>query len=80
MFIEITDTKGALTTEGKIIAEEEPLPSSVVLTQGEHGTAWQRWHGVETLWHRMGGGKARTWAEMLAERNLVLVYDAEERA
>lgn len=56
-----------------------PPPGSVVLTQGEHGTAWQR-HFHDGLWHSSRGGRAKGWAEMLAERNLVLVYLAEERA
>lgn len=74
--IPVTDTRGNLLladSEG-----EEPLPGSVVLINGEYGTAWQR-HFSDGLWHRTGGGRAKTWAEMLWHRNLVLVYDAPER-
>lgn len=58
----------------------EPHPGSVVLTNGEFGTAWQR-HGVDGLWHstrRTGGPK--TWEWLLTKRHLVLVYDAREQA
>lgn len=56
----------------------EPNCGSVVLTQGEFGTAWQRQFSTG-LWHRAGGGKPHDWAWMLTQRNLVLVYDAAER-
>lgn len=57
---------------------DEPLPGSIVLTEGEHGTCFQR-HFSDGLWHSTRGGRARRWAELLTRNNLVLVYDAEER-
>lgn len=74
--IPMTDGRGALLqdTEGCI----EPLPGSVVLTEGKHGTAWQRFFS-DGKWHPTRGGGSRTWEQMLSKRNLVLVYDAPER-
>ena len=71
----ITDAQGRFPSHEY---DREPNPGSVVLTSGEYGTAWQRYFS-DGKWHRVGGGRARRWAEMLAERNLVLVYDARER-
>lgn len=73
--VQITDDRGAFPNHAY---DREPHPCSVVLSDGEHGTAWQRYVS-DGLWHRVGGGKGRTWEEMLAKRNLVLVYDAPER-
>lgn len=73
--VQITDDKGKFPNHAY---DREPQPGSVVLSDGEHGTAWQRYFS-DGLWHRVGGGKARTWAEVLTKRNLVLVYDAPER-
>ena len=58
----------------------EPLPGSVVLTNGLHGTAWQR-HFTDGLWHRTGSNPSRpkTWEWFLTQRNLVLIYNAEPR-
>jgi hypothetical protein len=56
----------------------EPLPSSIVLTQGLHGTGWQR-HYADGKWHRLGGGTPVTWEFLLKQKGLVLVYDADER-
>ncbi len=74
--IPITDDRGKclLPTDDCF----EPEPSSIVLTNGQYGTAWQR-HFADGLWHRVGGNRAFTWERMLQERNLVLVYDAEPR-
>lgn len=58
--------------------EPEPLPDSVVLTDGPHGHAFQR-HG-DGLWYPVKGTRGRTWEEMMGNRNLVLVYDAEPRS
>lgn len=73
--IQITDTRGAFPNHAY---DRQPEPGSVVLSGGEHGTAWQRYFS-DGMWHRVGGGKARTWTELLAKRNLVLVYDAPVR-
>lgn len=56
----------------------EPLPGSVVLTDGLHGTAWQR-HFSDGKWHSSRGGKPQEWDAILAQHNVVLAYDAEER-
>lgn len=58
--------------------DREPEPGSVVLTEGEHGTAWQRLF-TDGKWHRVLGGPPRTWEFMLTRRNVVLVYDAAPR-
>lgn len=57
----------------------EPSPSSIILVDGKWGTAWQRHHG-DGLWHSTGHAKPRTWAWLVNnKRNIVLVYDADER-
>lgn len=65
---------------GKVVADDisEPPPGSVALSGGPHGTAWQR-HFKDGRWHRTGGGRGRTWREVMAHRNLVLVYVASVR-
>jgi hypothetical protein len=75
--IPLTDHRGML-----LIPKEdnfEPYRSSIVMTEGLHGTAWQR-HFADGLWHSTRGGRPKTWYELTKKRNLVLVYDAEERA
>lgn len=70
----ITDERGVLLTRDGT----QPLPGSVVLTEGEHGTAWQLFFS-DGLWHSTRGGRPKTWAEMTQKRNLVLVYEAPPR-
>jgi hypothetical protein len=67
---------------GKPVSRDipEPEPGSVVLINGEFGTAFQRYFGGDGLWHRVGGGRGKTWQQMLTQRNLVLVYRAAVRA
>lgn len=72
--IPITDDRGRL-----LVPTNQPLPGSVVLTDGEHGTAWQR-HFFDGRWHPTRGGRSLTWAQLILRRNLVLVYDAAPRA
>lgn len=80
MILPLTDDRGKILIPWYADPEEEPLPGSVVLRQGLHGTAFQRFF-TDGPWHPVLPGRpAKTWAEMLCERNLVLVYDAEERA
>lgn len=55
----------------------EPNIDSVVLSDGPHGMAWQRYS--DGLWYPLRSRKGRTWAEVLRCRNLVLVYDAPPR-
>lgn len=75
--IQITDTYGRANED--FIGEGEPLPGSVVLDNGEWGTAWQR-HFSDGLWHSTRCGKPKTWEQMLQlKRNMVLAYDADER-
>lgn len=69
----ITDDRGRM-----LVRTPQPLPGSIMLTDGEHGTAWQR-HFYDGLWHSTRGGPAQPWAKMIARRNLVLVYDAPAR-
>lgn len=75
--IQITDHRGKFPNHAY---DHEPNPGSVVLTNGEFGTAWQRMFS-NGLWYPVAGplGSGRTWEEMLAERNLVLVYDSPMR-
>jgi hypothetical protein len=74
--IPITDSIGKPVLHN---AKVEPHPASVILTQGEFGSAWQRFFS-DGLWHPVRGGRPRTWEWLTTQRNLVLVYDAEERA
>lgn len=77
---EIPQVKQLTNFYGAVVAAtDQPHPGSVVLSGGPHGTAWQR-HFSDGLWHRTGGGRGRTWREVMAHRNLVLVYDAVPRA
>lgn len=75
--IPITDDVGRVLVPGE---EFEPLPGSIILTQGAWGTAHQKFFS-DGLWYPASprGGGGRTWESMLTERNLVLVYDAAER-
>lgn len=75
--IPITDHQGHVLVPGE---EFEPLPGSIVLTQGAWGTAHQKFFS-DGLWYAVGRASipGRTWESMLTERNLVLVYDAPER-
>lgn len=75
--IEVTDAHGKTSVADWL--NEEPHPGSVLLTDGEFGTAWQRYFN-DGLWHRVGGGGAgKPWMFFLTKRNVVLVYDAHER-
>lgn len=66
--------------QGKMIWNDvaEPHPGSVVLTNGIHGTAYQRLF-KDGLWHSAVSPVGFTWEDMLGERNLMLAYDAPER-
>lgn len=72
--IQITDEYGRFPNHAY---DREPEPASVVLTQGEFGTAWQR-HFNDGLWHSRGR-PPRTWDSLIRCRNVVLVYDAPVR-
>lgn len=74
--VTVTDSTGVLVLEGEDATE--PLPGSVILTEGPHGTAWQRFF-TDGKWHRVSGGPAREWRFFLTKRNVVLVYDAPPR-
>lgn len=75
--IAVTDDAGRPCLPGDEMYE--PLPASIVLTKGRFGSAWQRYFS-DGLWYPVGGGKPRTWEQMCADRGVVIVYDAEERA
>lgn len=79
-YIPVTDDTGSLVNPWNTDSDEasEPLPDSVVLTDGPHGHAWQR--HLDGLWYPVKSSKGRTWAEVLTNRNVVLVYDAEPRS
>lgn len=74
--IPLTDARGA-----PLVPEEdlnEPAPGSIVLTSGLTGTAWHRW-ASDGKWHSTTGVVARWAALITRHRNVVLVYEAEER-
>ncbi len=72
----ITDTHGnVITIPGR---GKEPEPGSIVLTQGQFGTAWQRSFD-DGMWHRVGGGRPRDWAWMLQQNRVFLSYNAPKR-
>ena len=75
--IPITGTAGEVVAPMRFVTDE-PHPGSVVLTEGEFGTAWQRFFS-DGRWHPVRGGGSKTWDQLVARRNLVLVYDAPER-
>lgn len=75
MLTPITDTHGNLLHPG---FTQEEHPGSIVMTDGEWGTAWQR-HFSTGLWHPTRGGGSRPWAYLLQRRNLMLVYSASPR-
>lgn len=57
----------------------EPRVGSVVLSDGLHGTAWQR-RFSDGLWTSAMTGQAKTWEVLIqSRRSLVLVYEAEPR-
>lgn len=71
----ITDTAGRLLIPAD---GTQPKPGSVLLTDGIHGTAWQRFFS-DGRWHPTRGGGSCSWEELLNRRNVVLVYDAPRR-
>lgn len=73
MLTPITDTYGNL-----LVPSTQPHPGSIVLTDGEWGTAWQR-HFSTGRWHPTRGGGSKDWADLLQRRNLMLVYAAPPR-
>lgn len=71
----VTDDQGRYPNH---VYDREPEPCSIILTEGDHGTAWQR-YAKDGLWHRMGGGRPRDWAWIIKQRRVRLVYDAPPR-
>lgn len=74
--IPLTDNRGEPLLPKSLM--NEPLPGSVVLTDGAYGTAWQRFFS-DDRWHPTRGGGSKAWEELVQRRNLVLVYEADER-
>jgi hypothetical protein len=74
--IPVTNDQGVVVLDAD--DSYEPLPGSIIMTEGVHGTAWQR-HFIDGLWHRCGSTQRKDWAYLLTKRNVVLVYDADER-
>lgn len=70
--IQITDDRGRHTA----FALAEPELDSIALTEGRHGTAWQRLS--DGSWRSTTGATA-TWDHILSRRNVFLVYSAEPR-
>lgn len=75
--VNITDHRGTLLLPSDDLIE--PLPGSILLTEGRWGTAWQRFFS-DGRWHPVRGGGSATWETLITRRNVVLVYDADERA
>lgn len=75
--IPVTDTRGKFLL-GMDEMPTEPEPDSILMTNGVHGTAWQR-HASDGLWHSTLGGRPKPWLEIIKSRNVVLVYDAPAR-
>lgn len=75
--IPLTDHRGNLLVPPS--ETHEPLPGSILMTDGEHGTAWQRFFS-DGRWHPTRGGDSKNWDELMSRRNVLLVYDAEPRA
>jgi hypothetical protein len=73
--IPLTDTRGRPLLSGGL---SQPNPGSIVLTDGEWGTAWQR-HFSTGRWHPTRGGGSVDWDTLSTRRNLVLVYNAPPR-
>lgn len=73
-----TDIRGEKTYGGERRIDREPEPGSIVLTEGDHGTAWQR-QFKDGRWHRIGGGRPRDWAWVMSQRRVRLIYDAPVR-
>jgi hypothetical protein len=77
--VPLTDDRGTVLLGKRMFnPNAEPNPGSVVLSEGEFGTAWQRFFS-DGRWHPTRGGGSRSWDQMLTKRNLVLVYDAPVR-
>lgn len=80
LWIPLTDHAGKLLVESEDM--EEPAKGSIILTNGMHGTAWQRLF-ADGLWHSTVPGAnalGRTWISLVAgSRSVILVYDAPVR-
>lgn len=73
--IYLTDGKGkCLLPEDDMI---EPLPGSILMTNGIWGTAWQRQFS-DGRW-KSTSGQALDWDVLITKTDVVLVYDADER-
>ena len=58
----------------------EPNKGSIILTDGKWGTCYQRSFNNGS-WYRLGSEWPVSWQWIIeSKRNVVLVYDAEERA
>lgn len=76
LWVPLTDSKGATLLHPEDMSE--PLPGSILMTEGSHGTAWQR-HFMDGQWHSTRGGASKSWDDLISKRNVVLVYDADHR-
>lgn len=77
VLVPLTDDRGKrLLTEDNF--GYEPMPGSIVMTEGQHGTAWQR-HFNDEMWHSTVGRQVVRWEQLLERRSVVLVYDAPKR-
>lgn len=68
----LTDTFGLIVND-----IEQPEPCSVLMVEGLHGVAWQR-HVSDGRWHSSTGA-TRTFASLMRQRNVVLIYSAPAR-
>lgn len=73
--IYLTDGKGrSLLPEDDM---EQPLPGSILMTNGRWGTAWQR-RFSDGRWMSISG-QTLDWDVLITKTDVVLVYDADER-
>lgn len=69
---QLTDTFGIPLTE-----IDQPEPGSVVMIDGPHGVAWQRFFS-DGKWHSTTGA-TRSFRSIMRQRNVLLVYSAPLR-
>lgn len=70
--LELTDTFGI-----PLGTVAQPEPGSVLMIDGLHGVAWQRFFS-DRKWHSTTGA-TRSWSSILRQRNVVLIYAASVR-
>ena len=70
--VALTDTFGI-----PLVEMPEPEPGSILMVDGLYGVAWQRFFS-DNKWHSTTGAK-RSFATLMEQRNVWLVYSAPVR-